>query len=144
MPADQGRTTSDTASSIGLCGEVPLLLGGVRGGVSGGGWVGRPTPRFKMMTLLDEYTRQCLAMQVERQITAAQVLAVLEKAMIQYGAPDDIRSDNGPEGIAAKVQQGLKDHHIKTIYIEPGARGKTDISKGSTADSAMNVSAERC
>ena len=74
-----------------------------------------------MMTLLDEYTRQCLTIQVERQITATQVLAVLEKAMIRYGVPDYIRSDNGPECIAAKVQQGLKDHHIKTIYIEPGS-----------------------
>jgi putative transposase len=70
---------------------------------------------LKMMTLLDEYTRQCLAIQVERQITAAQVLAVLEKAMAQYGIPDYIRSDNGPEFIATKVQQGLKDHPIKTI-----------------------------
>tara|TARA_B100001971_G_C18153487_1_gene517190 strand:+ start:330 stop:1169 length:840 start_codon:yes stop_codon:yes gene_type:complete len=76
---------------------------------------------LKMMTLLDEYTRQCLTIQVERQITATQVLAVLEKAMIRYGVPDYIRSDNGPEFIAAKVQQGLKDHHIKTIYIEPGS-----------------------
>ena len=73
------------------------------------------------MTLLDEYTRQCLAIQVERQITAAQVLAVLEKAMAQYGVPDYIRSDNGPEFIATIVQQGLKDHHLKTIYIEPGS-----------------------
>jgi putative transposase len=71
-----------------------------------------------MMTLLDEYTRQCLAIQVERQITAAKVLAVLEKAMAQYGGPDYIRRDNGPEFIAKKVQQGPKDHHIKAIYIK--------------------------
>ena len=76
---------------------------------------------IKMMTLLDEYTRQCLAIQVERQITADQVLGVLKKAMIQYGAPDYIRSDNGREFIATKVQQGLKDHQIKTIYIDPGS-----------------------
>ena len=77
--------------------------------------------RLKRGTLLDEYTRQCLAIQVERQITAAQVLAVLEKAMAQYGAPDYIRSDNGPEFIAKKVQQGLNNHHIKAIYIDPGS-----------------------
>ena len=58
-----------------------------------------------MMTLLDEYSRPSLAIQVERQITAAQVLGVLEQAMIQYGVPGYIRSDNGPEFIAAKVQQ---------------------------------------
>ena len=41
--------------------------------------------------------------------------------MAQYGVPDYIRSDNGPEFIATIDQQGLKDHHIKTIYIEPGS-----------------------
>ena len=74
-----------------------------------------------MMTLLDEYTRQSLAIQVERQLTATQVLAVLEKAMARYGVPGYIRSDNGPEFIAAKVQQWLSENQIKTIYIDPGS-----------------------
>jgi len=60
---------------------------------------------LKMMTLLDEYTRQSLAIQVERPLTASEVLAVLERAMARYGVPGYIRSDNGPEFIAAKVQQ---------------------------------------
>jgi transposase InsO family protein len=55
-----------------------------------------------------------LAIQVERQITTAQVLAVLDKAMAQYGVPDYIRSDNGPEFIATKVQQALKDCGLKS------------------------------
>ena len=76
---------------------------------------------LKMMTLLDEYTRQSLAIQVERQLTATQVLAVLERAMARYGVPGYIRSDNGPEFIAAKVQQWLKKNQIKTIYIDPGS-----------------------
>ena len=76
---------------------------------------------LKMMTLLDEYSRPSLAIQVERQITAAQVLGVLEQAMIQYGVPGYIRSDNGPEFIATKVQRWLDDHPIKTIYIESGS-----------------------
>ena len=77
--------------------------------------------KFKMLPLLDQYTRQCLTIRVERQITSAQVLEVLEKAMIQYGLPGYIRSDNGSEFIATKVQQWLKDHHSKTIYIDPGS-----------------------
>ena len=76
---------------------------------------------LKMMTLLDEYSRPSLAIQVERQITAAQVLGVLEQAMIQYGVPGYIRSDNGPEFIAAKVQQWLANNQIKAIYIDPGS-----------------------
>jgi len=76
---------------------------------------------LKMMTLLDEYSRQSLAIQVERQITGAEVLRVLERATIQYGVPGYIRSDNGPEFIAAKVQQWLSENQIKTIYIDPGS-----------------------
>ena len=76
---------------------------------------------LKMMTLLDEYTRQSLAIQVERQLTASEVLAVLERAMARYGVPGYIRSDNGPEFIAAKVQQWLSENQIKTIYIDPGS-----------------------
>jgi len=76
---------------------------------------------LKMMTLLDEYTRQSLAIQVERQLTASQVLAVLEKAMARYGVPGYIRSDNGPVFIAAKFQQWLSENRIKTIYIDPGS-----------------------
>jgi transposase InsO family protein len=76
---------------------------------------------LKMMTLLDEYSRQSLAILVERQITSPQVLGVLEQTMIQFGVPGYIRSDNGPEFIAAKVQQWLRDNRIKTIYIDPGS-----------------------
>ena len=75
---------------------------------------------IKMMTLLDEYSRPSLAVQVERQITAAQVLGVLEQATIRYGVHGYIRSDNGPEFIATKVQQWLANNQIKAIYIDPG------------------------
>jgi putative transposase len=74
-----------------------------------------------MLTMLDEYTRQCLAIRVERQLTADQVLATLWQAMMQYGIPAYIRSDNGSEFIANKVQQWLKENGIKTIYIDPGS-----------------------
>jgi putative transposase len=76
---------------------------------------------LKMMTLLDEYTRQCLVIFVDRQITSAQVLTTLWRAMMTYGIPEHIRSDNGSEFIAQKVQKWLKDTHIKTIYIDPGS-----------------------
>jgi len=71
--------------------------------------------------LKDEYSRQSLAIQVERQITGAEVLRVLERATIQYGVPGYIRSDNGPEFIATTLQQRLNDNRIKTIYIDPGS-----------------------
>ena len=76
---------------------------------------------LKMMTLLDEYTRQNLAIRVERQITATQVLETVRWAMITYGIPGHIRSDNGSEFIAQKGQKWLKDNEIKTLYIDPGS-----------------------
>ncbi len=76
---------------------------------------------LKMLTMLDEYTRQCLAIRVERQIRSDQVLATLWQAMMQYGIPQHIRSDNGSEFIAGKIQRWLRENQIKTLYIEPGS-----------------------
>jgi len=76
---------------------------------------------LKMLTMLDEYTRQCLAIRVERQIRSGQVLATLWQAMMTYGIPENIRSDNGSEFIAQKIQEWLKKSQIKTLYIDPGS-----------------------
>ena len=76
---------------------------------------------LKMLTMVDEYSRRCLAIQVERQLDSDQVLATLWQAMATYGIPAYIRSDNGSEFIAQKIQTGLKDNHIKTLYIDPGS-----------------------
>ena len=76
---------------------------------------------LKMLTMLDEYTRQCLAIRVERQIRSEQVLATLWQAMTTYGIPEHIRSDNGTEFIAQKIQAWLRDTQIKTLYIDPGS-----------------------
>ena len=63
---------------------------------------------LKMLTMLDEYTRQCVAIRVERQIRSEEVLAPLWQAMATYGIPVHVRSDNGSEYIAQKIQQGLR------------------------------------
>ena len=76
---------------------------------------------LKMLTMLDEYTRQCLAIRVERQIRSGQVLVTLWQAMMQYGIPEHIRSDNGTEFIAGKIQRWLRVNQINTLYIEPGS-----------------------
>ena len=89
--------------------------------------------------MLDEYTRQCVTIRVERQIRSEEVLATLWQAMPTYGIPVHIRSDNGSEFIAQKIQQGLRENEIKTLYIDPGSRGKTATSKASTAVSSTNV-----
>ncbi len=76
---------------------------------------------LKMLTMLDEYTRQCLAIRVERQIRSEQVLATLWQAMTTYGIPEHIRSDNGTEFIAQKIQAWLRDNQKKTLNIDPGS-----------------------
>ena len=76
---------------------------------------------LKILTMLDEYTRQFLAIRVERQIRSDQVLATLWQAMMQYGIPQHIQSDNGTEFIAGKIQRWLCENQIKTLYIEPGS-----------------------
>ena len=76
---------------------------------------------LKMLTMLDEYTRQCVAIRVERQIRSEQVLATLWQAMTTYGIPQHIRSDNGSEFIAQKIQHWLRENQIKTLYIDPGS-----------------------
>jgi transposase InsO family protein len=76
---------------------------------------------FRILTLLDEYTRQCLAMHPASSIRAVAVITVVEAAIARYGAPEHLRSDNGPEFIATCMQDWLKAQEIKTLYITPGS-----------------------
>ena len=77
--------------------------------------------RFRVLTLLDEHTRECLAMHVDWSIRAVDVITVVEAAMARYGVPTHLRSDNGPEFIAYAIQDWLKSKKVKTIYITPGS-----------------------
>ena len=77
--------------------------------------------RFRILTLIDEYTRQCLALHAGRTIRATDAIKVIEKAMETYGAPAHLRNDNGPEFIACSLQEWLKQRAIKTLYITPGS-----------------------
>ena len=76
---------------------------------------------FKMLTILDEYSRQCLKVWPAWSIRAVDVIAQLDEAIQQYGEPEHMRSDNGPEFIAYAVQDWLKEKQVKTIYINPGS-----------------------
>ncbi len=76
---------------------------------------------FKMLTILDEYSRQCLKIWPAWSIRATDVIEQLKQAMKKYGEPEHLRSDNGPEFIAYAVQDWLKEKEIKTIYIKPGS-----------------------
>jgi transposase InsO family protein len=77
--------------------------------------------RFRMLTVIDEYTRECLAIAVARRLTSDDVLQVLTDLFVDRGPPDHIRSDNGPEFVAKEVRGWLGRVGVKTLFIEPGS-----------------------
>ncbi len=77
--------------------------------------------RLKIMPVVDEYTRECLNIDVERSITAEDVVATLASVFRSRGEPAFIRSDNGPEFIAKAIKRWLEVSGVGTLYIEPGS-----------------------
>ena len=77
--------------------------------------------QLKFLNIVDEYTRECLVINVARSIKALGVVQSLRNLVVERGAPDFIRSDNGPEFVAQAVQMWLKAAAIETAYIEPGS-----------------------
>ena len=93
--------------------------------------VARPTLRFlfdacangqqlKCLTVIDEYTRECLAIDVAGSIRSTRVFEVLSKLVTVHGAPRYLRSDNGPEFISRAILRWLTEANIDTACIDPG------------------------
>jgi transposase InsO family protein len=76
---------------------------------------------FRMLTVIDEYTRECLAIDVARKLTSDDVLERLSDLFVRRGVPEHIRSDNGPEFTARAVRDWLGRVGVGTLYIEPGS-----------------------
>ena len=76
---------------------------------------------FRTLNILDEYTRECLAIRVDRKLNSQNVLDVLTDLFIIRGFPEYIRSDNGPEFVAKSVRNWISAVGAKTAYIEPGS-----------------------
>ena len=74
-----------------------------------------------MLTVIDEFTRRCMAVVVERRLNSDNVLHCLTELFVQHGPPDHIRSDNGSEFTAHAVRDWLGRIGVKTLYIEPGS-----------------------
>ena len=74
-----------------------------------------------MLTIIDEYSRECLAIVTKRKLKSCDVLEALENLFISHGIPDHIRSDNGSEFTAKAVQSWLTKMKVKPTYIEPGS-----------------------
>jgi putative transposase len=96
---------------------------------------------FRILNIIDEYTRECLAILVKRQITAQDVIDVLFELFIFRGIPEHIRSDNGPEFTAKAVRKWLERLGVKTLFIEPGSpweNGYIESFNGKLRDELLN------
>jgi transposase InsO family protein len=76
---------------------------------------------FRMLCVIDEFTRECLAIRVERKLNSRDVLDTLGELFVEHGPPEHIRSDNGPEFIATALREWLENLNVRTLYIEPGS-----------------------
>jgi putative transposase len=93
------------------------------------------------MTLIDEYTRECLAIRVARRINSLGVIETLADVMLIRGIPEHIRSDNGAEMTAKVIRSWLAGLGTRTLYIEPGSpweNGYCESSNGKLRDECLN------
>lgn len=76
---------------------------------------------LKWLSIMDEYTRECLTLKVSRSITSEDVIETLAELFAMRGVPQCIRSDNGPEFVAKAIGRWLGQVSVETLYIEPGS-----------------------
>ena len=96
---------------------------------------------FRILTIIDEYTRECLAILTQRRITSQDVIEQLFCLFIFRDTPQYIRSDNGPEFTAKAVRSWLKDLEVTTLFIEPGSpweNGYIESFNGKLRDELFN------
>jgi putative transposase len=98
--------------------------------------------KVRILNVVDEYTRECHAARVEKSIPASKVIETLEWLFLTRGAPEYIRSDNGPEFVAKVVKGWLKQNGCGTIYIEPGSPWENpyiESFNGKMRDECLNM-----
>ena len=96
---------------------------------------------LRMLTLIDEYTRECLAIRVARRLGRYEVIETLADVMLCRGVPEHIRSDNGPEFVAKELRKWLGSVGVGTLYIEPGSpweNGYCESFNGKLRDECLN------
>ena len=97
--------------------------------------------KLRMLTVVDEYTRECLAIEVARRLRSQDVLAVLADLCVRRGPPTYIRSDNGAEFTARAVRRWLARIDVQTLFIEPGSpweNGYIESFNGRLRDEFLN------
>ena len=97
---------------------------------------------FRLLTIIDEHSRECLAIKAARRLSSEDVLDQLTQLFIQRRLPDYIRSDNGSEFTCKTVRKWLDDLGIRTLYIEPGSpweNGYLESFNGKLRDELLNM-----
>ncbi len=97
---------------------------------------------LKWLSVVDEYTRECLALEVDRSITASDVVNVLTDLFMIRGVPVHIRSDNGPEFVASAIKRLSEITGIENLYIAPGSpweNGYVESFHGRLRDELLNA-----
>ena len=98
--------------------------------------------KLYILTVMDEFTREGLALDVALSTSAERVIGVLTALVAQHGAPGSLRSDNGAEFVATAVQLWLAEGGVQTLYIEPGKpwqNGKEERFNGTVRDECLNL-----
>ena len=96
---------------------------------------------FRMLTVIDEYTRECLAIVVDRKLKSTDVIETLAELFLSKGLPEHIRSDNGPEFCAKAVREWLDHFDVGPLFIEPGSpweNGYCESFNGKLRDELLN------
>ena len=96
---------------------------------------------LRTLSVLDECTRECHVLRADRALKSGDVIDLVKGAIVEHGAPEFIRSDNGSEFIAKELQRWLAENKIKTIYIEPGSpwqNGFVESFHGRFRDECLN------
>jgi transposase InsO family protein len=97
--------------------------------------------KIRMLCVIDEFTREAIAIRVARRLNSSDVIDVLADLMITRGAPEHVRSDNGPEFVAIAVRDWIAKVGAKTAYIEPGSpweNGYVESFNGKLRDELLN------
>ena len=97
--------------------------------------------QIRMLVVIDEFTRECLAIEVSRSFTAKQVIEVLRYLFAVRGTPKFVRSDNGPEFVAKELRKWLDQADVKTLFITPGSpweNGYVESFNGKLRDELLN------
>lgn len=96
---------------------------------------------LRLLTIMDEHTRECLAIKVARRLNSGDVLTTLARLFLQKGVPEYIRSDNGAEFTAKAVREWLQRLGVQTLFIEPGSpweNGFNESFNGKLRDELLN------